>query len=211
MRKLFFILAVFSALVFAAVSGCTIFKACSLPDAVFVYAGTGAIHLGLFSIAMFFLWKGDLKGTLRGIGIPGDAKTHLIYSAIGLSAILLALFMLGLVSLAAGFNDEQKVSEKVMDLPLLILAFAVLIAPITEELFFRAFLSPRIGILFSAILFGLAHFTYGSVVEIVGVLFVGLLLGALYRMSRSLVPCVLVHMTYNFLSIALMLLLGGKA
>ncbi len=210
MRRLFFALALLSVLVFAAVAGCGLFNACSALDPLFVYAGTGAIHLFLFSVAMFFLWKGDLKSTLAGIGVPGEPKYHAVYAAIGLSAILLALFMLGIFSLALGFNDEQKVSDKVMDLPLIILAFAVIVAPLTEELFFRAFLSPRFGIIASAILFGLAHFTYGSVVEVVGVLFVGLLLGALYRMSKSLVPCVMVHMAYNFLSIALMLVLGGR-
>ncbi len=210
MKRVFLALALVSALVFAAATGCALLNSCSGLDNLLVYAGTGAIHLGLFSIAMFFLWKGSLKATLASLGIPGDARSNILYAAIGFSAIIMALLILSVVAFAAGFNDEQKVSEKVLDLPLIILAFAVVVAPVTEELFFRAFLSPRIGIILSAILFGLAHFTYGSVVEIVGVLFVGLLLGSLFRMSRSVVPCIMVHMTYNLLSIAATLILGGR-
>jgi membrane protease YdiL (CAAX protease family) len=213
MKKLFFILALISILSFTLVAACQLSKAgfCAAIAPLYVYVGSGAIHLGLFSIAMFFLWKKDLKTTLSSIGVPGDLKRNAVFAMIGLCAIFSALFILGLVSIAVGFNDQQKVSERVMDLPLAILALAVLIAPVTEELFFRSFLSPRVGIILSSILFAIAHFSYGSVVEVVGVLFVGLLLGSIYRMSNSLLPCIAVHMAYNFLSIALMLIMGGKA
>jgi membrane protease YdiL (CAAX protease family) len=213
MKKLFFLLALASVALFTAVAGCGLLDSgiCLALNPLYVYLGSASIHLALFSIAMFFLWKQDLRTTLASIGFPGTLRDALAYSAIGLSAIFMALFIVGIVSIAGGFNDQQKVSERVLDLPLVILAFAVLVAPVTEELFFRAFLSPRVGIVVSSILFALAHFTYGSIVEVVGVLFVGMLLASIYRMSRSITPCIVVHMAYNLLSIAVTLYLGGKA
>ncbi len=212
MKTVFLFLSIISVLSFTVVAGCGLVRAgfCSAIEPLYIYIGSAAIHLGLFSIAMFFLWKQDLKSTLASIGVPGRLRENAVFAAIGLCAILTALFILGLLSMAIGFSDQQKVSDRVLELPLAILALAVLVAPVTEELFFRAFLSPRIGIVLSAILFSIAHFSYGSVTEVVGVLFVGLLLGAVYRMSKSVLPCIAVHMSYNLLSIALTLLLGGR-
>lgn len=212
MKTVFLFLSILSLLSFTAVSACGLLKAglCSALEPLYIYVGSAAIHLGLFSIAMFFLWRQDLRTTLASIGVPGRLRENAVFAAIGLCAIFTALFILGLASMAVGFSDQQKVSERVMELPLAILALAVLVAPVTEELFFRAFLSPRVGILLSAVLFSIAHFSYGSVIEVVGVLFVGLLLGAVYRMSKSLLPCIAVHMAYNLLSIALTLILGGR-
>ena len=212
MKKFFLFLALFSLACFIIVLSCNLIGGsfCSAIRPIYVYVGAGAIHLTLFSIALFFLWKKDLKTTLVAIGFPGKLKTTLIYSVIGLISVFAVLIILSLLAVYLGFNDQTKVSEKISGLPLVILAFAVFFAPISEELFFRAFLSPRVGIIFSSVIFGALHFSYGSIIEIVGVFVVGLLLGFIFEKSKSITPCIIVHLTYNLISISAMLLLGGK-
>lgn len=207
---IFLILAVIAAAAFLLAVGCQLLPVgfCAPVLDNYIYIGSGAIHLFLLSAAMLFLWKKDLKTTLKALGMTGDIKSHVLFTAIGLTALFTVLFWLQLVAVVVGFNDQQKVMEKVNDLPLLVLALAVFLAPITEELFFRAMLVPRAGIILSSLLFGLLHFSYGSVVEIVGVFTIGMLLAAIFRISKSIVPCIAIHLIYNFLSIAMMKLMA---
>ncbi|NYZ74332.1 CPBP family intramembrane metalloprotease [Candidatus Micrarchaeota archaeon] len=206
---LFLVLAVIAAAVFMLTAGCSVFQYgfCGPVLDNYIYLGSGSIHLLLLSAALFFLWKKDLRGTLASMGVNLDIRSHALFTAIGLTALFTVLFWLQLAALAVGFNDQQKVTEKVSDLPLLVLALAVIVAPFTEELFFRAMLLPRAGILLSSLLFGLLHFSYGSVVEMVGVFVIAMLLASIYRISRSVVPCIAIHLIYNFLSIAVMKLM----
>lgn len=220
---LFILLAVIAAIVFLLTAGCFLLQApaCAPLLEYYIYLGSGSIHLFLLSVALLFLWKKDLRTTLNGLGINMDIERHVVFTAIGLAALFTLMFWLQLFSLAVGFNDQQKVTDKVTDLPLLVLALAVVIAPFTEELLFRAMLVDRLHSLFSSfsfgfsassllsifcssLLFGILHFSYGSVVEIVGVFVIGMLLAAIYRISRSVVPCIAIHLIYNLLSIAAM-------
>lgn len=173
--------------------------------------GSGAIQLGLVSIALFFLWKNDLDSTLKGLGFPGKLSTTVIYSIAGFIAMFALLIIVGIASMTFGFDDQYKIYEKVSDLPWYVLIFAVLLAPICEELFFRGLLVPRFGVVAPAILFGLSHVAYGSVVEIIGVAAIGLVLGIVFKRSKSITPCIVVHLLYNFLSISVMLFMGGHA
>lgn len=166
------------------------------------YLYSGSMHLGMFSIAMFFLWKKDWKTTLNSIGIPGDLKTNVIYSIGGFFALigmLTALFII--VSLLGIENDSHEVGEIIRSLPFYLPLLAIIIAPITEELLFRALLVPRVGVLVSSALFAVSHITYGSTMEIAGAFIVGILFALIYKGSRSVLPCMAVHFCYNLLSV----------
>jgi membrane protease YdiL (CAAX protease family) len=168
------------------------------------YLYDGALHLGIFSLAMYFLWQKDLPTTLNSLGFPGGLKNNVLYTIGGLLAIFLLVFALSMAALVLGFNDQAKVTQKIAGLPLYVLAMAVIFAPISEELLFRALLVPRVGIVLSSLIFGSLHLAYGSVVEVVGVALVGIILALAFRFSKSITPCILIHMIYNFLSIAAM-------
>jgi membrane protease YdiL (CAAX protease family) len=168
------------------------------------YLYDGALHLGMLSVALYFLWKKDLAATLKGIGFPGGIKNTLIYTVGGLLSIFALVFMLSIIAIQFGFNDQANVAQKIIELPLYILVLAVIFAPLTEELLFRALLVPRIGIVPSALVFGVMHFAYGSVVEIIGVVIVGVILALVYRYSKSITPCILIHLLYNLMSIVTM-------
>jgi len=153
---------------------------------------------------MFFLYDKDLASFLKKIGVPGNLKSNILYTILGFAALFFTLFILSLIFSFIGYNDQSKVVDIARDLPLYILALAVFLAPISEELFFRAFLSSRIGIFFSSLIFGLFHFAYGSVVEITGAFSIGIILAWLYKKSGSLVPVMVIHLIYNALAIIVM-------
>lgn len=201
---------IFLVLIF--LSGLAFISSFFVPEEYFIYLSAGSIHAGLFCAAMFFLWKNDLRTTIESIGFPGSIVPNLIFSLAGLMAIFAAMLVLGVLSLVLGFNDQQMVANKIADLPFLVLVFAVLAAPVSEELFFRGFLlrtisrltNPAIGIIGSSIAFGIVHFAYGSVVEILGTLLIGIILALVMHKSKSITPCFLIHMSYNLLAVVVM-------
>lgn len=124
-----------------------------------------------------------------------------------LFCLLIIVFFSGLVSVAAhflGLSDIYKVAEKVQDFGPLLIFMAVFFVPFSEELFFRAFLVDKVGIVPSALIFGLAHFSYGSVVEILGAFVIGLIFGYFYIRNRSVSQNILAHVIFNICSIALL-------
>jgi len=213
MKTVFLALALLSIIAFLSTIACTNVRSlssnafCQSVSANYVLIGSAAIHAGLISAALFFIWQKNLKTTLKKMGFTGDARSNLKYTAICLAAMFAILLVLGVAAYFLGVDDQQKVTDKISALPLYMLVFAVLIAPFTEELFFRALLVPRLGIVLSAVLFSVSHVAYGSVVEIAGVFVVGLILGSVFRMSKSIIPCILAHIAYNLLSIMVMRLL----
>jgi len=210
MKKIFIYLLFLSVVILTPLILCQFmeFDACRMVNTdYYSYIASAAIHLGLFSIALFFLWKKDFMETLTGIGFPGDTKKTIIYTVVGLFVVFATLVVFDFVATVVGFNDQAKIVEKVFSLPWYILLFAIFLAPISEELFFRALLVPRIGIVFSSIAFGLVHVAYGSTVELVGAALIGVILGFVFKLSRSITPCLLIHIIYNLISVTIMRLL----
>ncbi len=177
------------------------------------YIYEASLHLGMFSLAMYFLWQKDLKSTLKYIGIPGNIKKNIVYTVVGFALIFLVLPILAAVLYYYGLNDQQAITDIVIDLPLYIVLMAIVIAPLTEELLFRVLFitkiqeytkSAALAIIVSSLVFSAFHVSYGSVVEIVGVFVVGLIFGFVYWQSRSIIPPLFIHLVYNFLSIMVM-------
>jgi membrane protease YdiL (CAAX protease family) len=220
MKKLFLFLTLFSIIVFLSV---IIPNSLGLPlfsELDSTILGSSTIQLGLLSSAIFFLWKKDIKTTISSIGFPGSVKTTMIFTILGIILLFAILFIVGILATFGGFNDQEKISEKVTSLPIPLLIFAVLLAPICEELFFRALMVtkldsfflkhtklPHLGVFFSSIIFGLSHLAYGSIVEIIGVFVIGIVLATIFKASKSITPCIIIHMVYNGLSILAMFLL----
>ena len=165
---------------------------------------TIALHISLLSIALMFLFKSTLAEFFKEIGFPGSIKEIVIYTFAGLVSIVLLLIILSAIFNFLQINDQQNIVDIAQSLPLYLLAFAIVIAPITEELFFRAFLSKKVGIIISSIIFGLFHYSYGSVMEIVGAFVIGACLAYIYKRSGSITPIILIHMIYNAASIIIM-------
>jgi len=126
-----------------------------------------------------------------------------------ISAIESTASVIGVQNLV--INDLKKVSEIVMDelltnpenflLTLVIVLFI-------EEFFFRAFLTTRTGIIPSTILFSIAHIGYGSLAEIIGVFFLGLILAYWFKRNKSIIQNYFGHLIYDIFAIMLYFILG---
>jgi hypothetical protein len=90
--------------------------------------------------------------------------------------------------------------------------FTCVTAGITEELFFRGYLLPRLAlilkntklaILLSSLLFGLMHYGYGTLVQMIGPAVIGLVLAFQYQKYQSIKMVILCHFLWDLLLLSI--------
>lgn len=165
--------------------------------------------LSLFFPFFAFSWminKGiSPKEMLKRLGLSRDRLSSKMI-AIGI-IIFFALFaleiMVNLVSSITNTTINTNVNLVLGSAPLWFFIFTSVIAPINEEIFFRGFLVPRIGIVVSAVIFGLLHASYNSTfgVEIIAAIIFGLIAGYVFKKSNSLYPSIVAHILLNTLAV----------
>ena len=168
-------------------------------------------QLGILFLGLFFVYRKDLRTTLRELNIPGNLKTAISWTAIGLVVIFVGGIIIGLIATEAKINDQSKVVEKVNEFSYEIILMAIILAPIGEELLFRGFLTKRFGVIISALIFGAVHLAYGSYFEIIGIVYIGLVLAYVFQKTKSLTPCILIHFLHNLFNLLAMIILRGAS
>ena len=159
------------------------------------------LHMSFLCFALYFLWP-ERKKLIAGCG---SLPKRLGYGVLVFFILILAAVAVNLIIKAAGIDDQQEVIKVVSGLPLYLIIMAFTLGPISEELFFRAFMVPRIGVPASSILFAMTHIAYGSIAEIAGAFFLGFVLANAYYFLRDPLPCIVAHALFNLLSIILIL------
>lgn len=127
--------------------------------------------------------------------------------SIGVVAGILAIVASMVVSLLVGQFVETPPNELVQDLARvitwpLVITLAI-VSGTTEEVFFRGFLQNRVGIVPTNILFGFAHLSYGTPLQVIIPLALGFLFSALVVRTRSLTPAIVAHMLFNGIQLGL--------
>jgi membrane protease YdiL (CAAX protease family) len=157
--------------------------------------------------ALQYLFLQPKKGQL--LSLVGWGGLALLSCAITTGIVSFLLLQIGLL-------DSEPVAKKIVGLPITILFLAFTLAPVAEEMLFRGFLfrkisevsrSPIAGALLSTAIFAALHIAYGSIAEIAIAFSVGLVLCAYTQHTRSLVPAIVAHISFNLLSI--MFILGS--
>ncbi len=138
---------------------------------------------------------------LAEIGIKRIDSKELTIKSLQLIAILLLIALsVSFFTSLLGLNDLEKVTEVIEQIgrtsPIIFLYYLT-VRVVTEEIFFRGFLVKKTGVFFSAVLFGLAHFMYGSITEVFGAFVAGLFLACYYKKNNNLLPNIIGHMAYN--------------
>lgn len=128
------------------------------------------------------------------------------YVVIGLFLQFIAGFAVSLLSNLMPGTDLIGKSDTVITVTsqrtiLLSVFYSCIVAPITEELFFRGFVmknfsrvSQRFGILMSALFFGLSH---GNISQFALAFMLGIFMGYIDIKHNSIIPSILVHFTAN--------------
>jgi len=177
--------------------------------------------LGLMSLAgmaaIGWLTLRGATGTDLGF-VSGGGGSDLWLATAGLALVLVPL-----LALAAALNQLVPYQHDVVDFltlrrdPLavgLVIATAVIAAPLVEELFFRRILQGwlekrlpeadgALAITISAAAFALAH--QGQGLAFVPLFPLALVLGFIARRTGSIVPCILLHALFNAVSVGLLL------
>lgn len=140
-----------------------------------------------------------------GLRSEGAGRATLIGFGIALGFILLLVAVSAAVS-AAGIEMPQNDLALAIAKSVTVLgAFALaVVSSVSEEVFFRGFLQPRIGLLAQAVLFGLAHLSYVHVLEVVVTFSLGLAFGIALRRTGNLWAPIAAHFLFN-----LIMLLAG--
>lgn len=157
-----------------------------------------------------FVNGGGPAGALRALGIKAEGASRALavgaMSAFGV-LVLIAVGSYAVQGLNVSIPENQRALEIAKGVTVLGALGLAIGSAVSEEIFFRGFLQPRVGYLGQAALFALAHLSYLNVLEIVVVFTLALVFGAIYKRTGNLLAPIAGHFTFNLL----MLLAGMYA
>ena len=179
------------------------------------------ISLAFVAVSLFLSsWSTSVKRGLAYLRLAPkwkDAPSLALQSLMIFFACAAVTMAITCVFLLAGLLDTENVYDKVMLLPLPALVLACTLAPLGEEMLFRGFLFRKLsdwlgvgkkgalpwvaGAVLSSLLFAVMHAAYGSYAELAVTFAVGIALCIGVKKTNSLVPAVLAHAAFNFVSI----------
>ncbi len=134
---------------------------------------------------------------------------------IAIHCILRFLYFLNLPVVVEYYSEMQTYTDP-SDLKTFLLswAYAILLAPVLEEILFRRLLLPfflrwlhaAIAILLQAVVFALIHWSF---VQSTYALLMGLLMGYVYYKYRRISYCILFHVTVNLCNLPYLFISGS--
>lgn len=148
-----------------------------------------------------------LKLRLEGIDIA------FLWGIVSGIAMLVTVIVIGIILIKLGYGSEELSNipdiEQYFSLPSMFLL--ITFQPIAEEIFFRGFLLEKIdsitgkkmAILVTAVLFGLAHMSYGRLYPVVIPMAMGIILGFIVVKTKNLYSAIIAHIIFNFTSFVL--------
>jgi len=117
-----------------------------------------------------------------------------------IATILLAL-MIALILSAAGVIPKNPQPSPMIGwmaaLPLWKKGTIVFSAMTVEEAFFRGWLQKRVGLIFSTLLFALAHSGLGQPLLLIGVAIISLIIGFTFYRTKNLIPGIIAHGVFD--------------
>jgi len=139
-----------------------------------------------------------------GLVAPSVPREVLIGLLLGICAwgvVLLALLAAALAIYAIGgekaLPKPSAIVPWIASLPVLVRLMVSLSAGFVEEIFFRGFLQPRIGIVLSSGFFVLAHLSYGQPFMLLGITLLSLIYAFLVRWRQTIWPAIAAHALFD--------------
>jgi uncharacterized protein len=173
------------------------------------------IVLPLIYLRMIYSQRPRLVWQELRMGFTSRTPVHMLIGAgatlAGFFAFAFALELLVLLK----WIPEPEPSPLVIGYGKILTWWIVLLLPVmaalTEEIFFRAVLQPRIGLWASSALFGLVHIDYGTWLQLVAPFLLGLLFGYMYLKTKSLWAPIAGHFFFDAFNLTLLKLEGVAA
>lgn len=172
----------------------------------------------LLSVVLWFLlgYAGrDRRSAAATFGRQFGLRADDPYAELGIGVlagaagwVLVILLMLAVVAAVWALGGEEYLPKAppeliplVAGLPILVRAAIGLTAGVVEELFFRGFLQPRVGVALSTGLFVLAHLSYEQPFMLVGIAALSLLFAFLVRWRRNILPAIAAHAAFDLIQL----------
>ncbi|HTB53455.1 MAG TPA: type II CAAX endopeptidase family protein [Ferruginibacter sp.] len=129
------------------------------------------------------------------------------------TAILIGTALIQLIFLSMHYKEHSTKLDAIIaifknNIPLLI--FTAITAGIAEELIFRGYLLPRLEVLFknsylaifiSSLLFGLMHFSFGTLYNVLGPFIIGLAFAYYYWKYRNIKLIIVFHFLWDIIAL----------
>ncbi|MDH7517330.1 MAG: type II CAAX endopeptidase family protein [Candidatus Thermoplasmatota archaeon] len=128
-----------------------------------------------------------------------------ILAAIIMFVIVFAIGMILYYGTKISEENLSNIKELASNLSVASMFFVIIFQSISEEIFFRGFLFEKIGlvagdmiaIFITAVLFGLAHISYGKIYPVVMPVIMGVFLGFIVVKTKNLYSAITAHMIFN--------------
>lgn len=123
-------------------------------------------------------------------------------------AAIIAGILVKITGLYHGPGNKYTLLIKTLSHNRYLFIFSTITAGVIEELLFRGYLLTRLQILFknnympviiSSVLFGIVHIGYGTVQNVVGPMFIGVVFALYYLHYKKILPLIISHALYDYL------------
>lgn len=186
---------------------------CDLPEAGAIAGGdiveAVLINLAVFTIPVLlyvsFVHGVGPTGAARLLGLRAEGAQRAlamgVLAAVGFIGLMVVFTAFVAPSVPEGVLENEKALEIARSLTIPGAIAVALASGIGEEIFFRGFLQQRIGILATTVFFSLAHFSYGSISEVVVVALLSIAMGFLFKRTGNLYAPIATHVAFNLLNL----------
>ncbi len=182
-----------------------------------------AIQSQLLVIAIFilvpFTWyyivnKSSFKEIKSRIKLVSqNIDKAFLWGILSAIVIFIVIFLIEIVLISSGIEaqDLSNFPELQKLFSWTTMFFLVAIQPIGEEIYFRGFLFDKIenyaggpfAVVITAVLFGIAHMSYGKEIPVIMIMIMGLVLGYIVYKTRNLYSSIIAHIVFNVSSFTL--------
>ena len=175
---------------------------------------TVLIFIGTPLLWYLFVNKFSIKEMLHHLKLRAERIDAAFLWGMVVAAVMIAIMIvLGALLYGAGVNQEDlsNIEDIAGNIPIVSMLLIIIFQSIAEEIFFRGFLLEKIesiaggimAIFITAILFGLAHMSYGKIYPVIMPIIMGIFLGFVVFKTKNLYSAITAHMLFNLTSFIL--------
>lgn len=142
-----------------------------------------------------------------------NLQKGILWGVITVIIAFISIIIIGGIIQLLGFDltDTSNIPQLELYFSIPSILILIIIQPIAEEIFFRGFLLDKISylfgknyaIIFTSILFGLAHLSYGNIYPAFLTSVIGLLLAILVIKTNNLYSSIIAHILFNIASFSI--------
>jgi len=170
----------------------------------------------IFWICLVLIWLYATKIERLDLLIWKDHKYDFINYILHVFLLFITIIAIMIpVGLICQYFGSKQISPKLVEIKSImqdsqsLILFVVITAGVTEEIIFRGYIQPRletlvkspyISIFITSALFGLLHFGYGTINNIIGPFFIGLIFSFYYWKFRNIKVLIICHILIDLIA-----------